>query len=91
MGALTARALAKPAPETKTKWKGGSVHNRHHKKTKETTHTEVLLRKLKATSNKQSSVRESNIRFTEGKISIEHVTIIPSKYICKGAVDMKFS
>ncbi len=29
--------------------------------------------------------------YTAVKISIEHVTIIPSKYISKGAVDMKFS
>ncbi len=28
---------------------------------------------------------------TVSKISIEHVTIIPSKYISKGAVNMKFS
>ncbi len=28
---------------------------------------------------------------TAGKISIEHVTIFLSKYISKGAVDMKFS
>ncbi len=26
--------------------------------------------------------------YTAGKISIEHVTIFLSKYICKGAVDM---
>ncbi len=29
--------------------------------------------------------------YTAGKISIEHVTIFPGKYISKGAVDMKFS
>ncbi len=29
--------------------------------------------------------------YTAGKISIEHITIFPSKYISKGAVDMKFS
>ncbi len=28
---------------------------------------------------------------TAGKISIEHVTMFLSKYISKGAVDMKFS
>ncbi len=32
----------------------------------------------------------SNI-YTAGKISIKHVTIFLSKYISKGAVDMKFS
>ncbi len=34
--------------------------------------------------------RENAIN-TAGKISIEHVTIFLSKYISKGAVDMKFS
>ncbi len=29
--------------------------------------------------------------YTVGKISIEHVTIFLSKYISKGAVDLKFS
>ncbi len=29
--------------------------------------------------------------YTADKISIEHVTIFPGKYISKGAVDMKFS
>ncbi len=29
--------------------------------------------------------------YAAGKISIEHVSIFPSKYISKGAVDMKFS
>ncbi len=29
--------------------------------------------------------------YTAGKISIEHVTIFLSKYISKGAVDLKFS
>ncbi len=33
---------------------------------------------------------ESHI-YTAGKISIEHVTIFLSKYISKGAVDMKLS
>ncbi len=31
------------------------------------------------------------VAFTAGKISIECVTIFPSKYISKGAIDMKFS
>ncbi len=31
------------------------------------------------------------VNHTAGKISIEHVTIFLSKYISKGAVDMKFS
>ncbi len=30
-------------------------------------------------------------KHTAGKISIEHVTIFLSKYISKGAVDLKFS
>ncbi len=30
-------------------------------------------------------------KYTAGKISIEHVTIFLSKYISKGAGDMKFS
>ncbi len=29
--------------------------------------------------------------FTAGKISIEHITIFLSKYVSKGAVDLKFS
>ncbi len=29
--------------------------------------------------------------YTAGKISFEHVTSFLSKYICKGAVDIKFS
>ncbi len=33
----------------------------------------------------------SSPTYTAGKISIEHVTIFLSKYITKGAVDMKFS
>ncbi len=32
-----------------------------------------------------------NFLRTAGKMSIEHVTIFLSKYISKGAVDMKFS
>ncbi len=31
------------------------------------------------------------MHLNKGKISSEHVTIFPSKYISKGAVDMKFS
>jgi len=29
--------------------------------------------------------------YTAGKISIEHVTIVPDKYVSKGAVDMKLA
>ncbi len=29
--------------------------------------------------------------YTAGKISIEHVTIFPSKYVSKSAANMKFS
>ncbi len=31
------------------------------------------------------------LNYTAGKISIEHITIFLSKYISKGAVDMKLS
>ncbi len=40
----------------------------------------------------QNSAAKSGLNgHTAGKISIEHVTIFPSKYISKGAVDMEFS
>ena len=34
---------------------------------------------------------EKNVIYTAGKISIEHVAILLSKYISRGAIDMKFS
>ncbi len=33
----------------------------------------------------------THIQYTAGKISIEHLTILLSKYMSKGAVDLKFS
>ncbi len=36
-------------------------------------------------------IKYMNVQYTAGKISIEHLTIFPCKYISKGAVDMKFS
>ncbi len=46
---------------------------------------------LKIASTNWSYNKSQQSPDTAGKMSIEHATIFPSKYISKGAVDMKFS
>ena len=61
----------------------------------------VKIQELETVQNRSKTLRSDTLSYTHththththtaGKISIEHVTIFLSKYISKGAIDMKFS